>query len=75
MKKNYLAYVNGKDVYVETKAIEKIIARGLLRGCANGTLICIVVTALGISGCFLADKFNTFYKHSNDAENEETEAF
>ena len=74
MKKNYFAYVNGKDVFVDTKAVEKIIARGLLRGCAKGTLICTAVTALGIAGCFLADKFNTFYKHSNDAENEETEA-
>ncbi len=75
MKKNYFAYVNGKDVFVDTKAVEKIIARGLLRGCAKGTVICTAVTALGIAGCFLVDKFNPFYKHSNDAENEETEAF
>ena len=74
MKKNYFAYVKGKDVFVDTKAVEKIIARGLLRGCAKGTLICTAVTALGIAGCFLVDKFNTFYKHSNDAENEEIEA-
>lgn len=66
--KNYFAYVNGNDVFVDTKAVEKIIARGLLRGCAKGTLICTAVTALGIAGCFLVDKFNPFYKNSSETE-------
>lgn len=73
MKKNYVAYVNGKDVFIDTKPVEKIIARGMLRGCAKGTLICTAVTALGIAGCFLVDKIGMYYQHSKDAENEETE--
>ena len=76
MKKNYIAYVNGKDVFIDNKLVEKVIARGISKGCCQVTLACGAVTAIGLLGCYLADKFVSFGKHSNcDTDGDETEAF
>ena len=74
MKKNYIAYVNGKDVFIDNKLVEKVIARGFIKGYAQATLICGVVIAGGILGCYATDKLGLFDKHFNAAtESEETE--
>lgn len=69
--KNYFAFVNGKDVFVNKKLIEKTIAKGMVRGCAEVTLIGGAVAMLGYAGCYLVDKiFCSQYKHSTDAKSD-----
>ena len=55
--KNYFAYVNGKNLFVDTKVIEKMIARGMVRGCVSITLIGGAIATLGYASCYLVDKF------------------
>lgn len=68
--KNYFAYVNGGDVFVNKKLIEKTIAKGMVRGCASITLIGGAIATLGYAGCYLASKFCQTNKHSTGAESD-----
>lgn len=56
MKKTYLAYVNGKDVFIDTKIIERIAAKGITKSLINITLFSGVITAGGVLACYAIGK-------------------